>query len=189
MTFTVVPPQTDPRPLLTNSKGLFSFPFISILIILCSSWKQELTKEKPNFRRALVKTFWVDMIPIVLLSLLIEVFISNAIPVLLAYVIDFFVEKNPLSFEFTCWCGAGIIVLNFSYGILHHLSFYASTRLGIKVRVAWVTLLYRKVSDKHKLSFVFTVNILGSTNEVHFNGEYLCGTSAQLDFQRRHPYR
>ena len=86
------------------------------------------------------------MLPAFVLFLFEECFLRNVQPLLLANVINFFANPTEENYMFGCLNAAGVVGASFFYILCHHPACYYGNRIAIKIRVAWCTLMYRKVS-------------------------------------------
>lgn len=86
------------------------------------------------------------MLPSLSAFLFEECFLRCVQPLMLARVIQFFANPNDQDYLFACLNAAGVVGASLFYILCHHPACYNSAHLAIKVRVAWCTLMYRKVS-------------------------------------------
>ena len=66
-------------------------------------------------------------------------------PLLFAQVIQFFADPKSHNYLHACLYAAGVVGTNCLNIAIHHPVMLLTTTMGIQARVAWVTLIYRKV--------------------------------------------
>lgn len=107
--------------------------------------------DSPRLERALIRAFWKEYICIGLLMSLQFTILIVLSPIIVSWIITYFrisddikpITKN----EVLAYVGYLIICLLFSVFILHH-STLLSRKIGMKMRVACCSLIYRKVRIK-----------------------------------------
>ncbi|XP_057334744.1 ATP-binding cassette sub-family C member 4-like [Microplitis mediator] len=101
---------------------------------------------KPSLLRAIIKTFWVKYAIIGVFQVIEQVVLFNLQPIIQGWVISFFGAKNKNSMtqsEALSWATALIIVtLGITFS-MHHMNFFGQI-LGMRIRVACCSLIYRK---------------------------------------------
>ncbi|XP_053595920.1 ATP-binding cassette subfamily C member 4-like [Microplitis demolitor] len=99
---------------------------------------------KPSLLRAIIKTFWLKYAIIGVFQIIEQVILFNLQPVILSKLIDYFENDNSMTKkEVLSWAAALITVTLGSIFIMQHTHFFAQI-LGMRIRVACCSLIYRK---------------------------------------------
>ena len=85
------------------------------------------------------------MVPLFLFTFLKESLACVVQPLLFAQVIRFFADPQSHNYLHACLYAAGVVGSNCLHTAMHHPVMLLTTTMGIQARVAWVTLIYRKV--------------------------------------------
>lgn len=143
--------------------------------VVYRSWNQELEKweqkekethhykqlskgnDSPRLERALIRTFWKEYICIGLLFSLQFTILVILSPIIVSWIITYFrisddtkpITKN----EVLAYVGYLIMCLVISVFILHHATLL-SRKIGMKMRIACCSLIYRKVRISIFLIFI-----------------------------------
>lgn len=120
-----------------------------ILFFHCRNWNKELKKKNPSFSRATFNSFGHHMIFSFILFFFEEVFLKNIQPLMLAKVIEFFIKHNEEQYFNACLNAAGVVGASMLYVLCHHPACCNAMHFALKVRVAWCTLMYKKVILKY----------------------------------------
>ncbi|KAK9870716.1 hypothetical protein WA026_008287 [Henosepilachna vigintioctopunctata] len=119
-------------------------------------WTEEIEdakvkNEKPSLLRAIKKTFWKPIWVIGIFTLTVAIFYTYFMPIVLAEFIEFFSEV-PRNTKKGWYLGSAVIVLSFLNCVVrHHASLYGN-RIGMRIRIACSSLIYRKVLKLDKVA-------------------------------------
>jgi len=119
-----------------------------------ANWRKELQKKNPSFARATLKTYYLRFLPLFCIFFWDEVILRTAQALMLSRIMKIFTDGQWTSEEYlhACLYSAGIVGASTIYIMGHHPACFLATRLAIQIRVAWCTLIYRKVSAHPFLS-------------------------------------
>ncbi|XP_044752049.1 ATP-binding cassette sub-family C member 4-like isoform X2 [Coccinella septempunctata] len=111
----------------------------------------EKSTKKPSLQVAIQKTFWKPYAIIASVSLFRAIMYTFCMPTVLAEFINFF--NSPMRNNEEGWfLGASVILMSFLNCVLnHHCNLY-SNRIGMRIRIACSSLIYRKVLRLDKIS-------------------------------------
>ncbi|CAD6203315.1 GSCOCT00009756001.2-RA-CDS [Cotesia congregata] len=101
---------------------------------------------KPSLLRAIIKTFWVKFAVMGMFQLIEQLVLFNLQPIIQSIIISYFQAKNenPMTQnEALSWAVALIIVKLGITLIVHHMNFFGQI-LGMRLRLACCSLIYRK---------------------------------------------
>lgn len=111
-------------------------------------WRKELSQikpgEKPKLLKALLRCFGMRFIFAGLLAFIEECGTHIIQPLFLAYLIRSYGSGDPTEQYKSYIYAAGIVLTTIAYPMTHHPYFFEVTHLGMKMRVACCSLLYRK---------------------------------------------
>ena len=65
-------------------------------------------------------------------------------PVLLGYVVRYYTDSTSIEFKYAMWAAIGVCVCSFLNAITYHPYVMECMHIGMRVRVACMTLVYRK---------------------------------------------
>ncbi|XP_057334745.1 ATP-binding cassette sub-family C member 4-like isoform X1 [Microplitis mediator] len=100
---------------------------------------------KPSLLRAIIKTFWLESLIIGLLQMFMNVILTNLQPIIQNWIIDFFENKNNETSQNNALIYATILaILTFAMICITQQYIFLSRMLGMRVRVACCSLIYRK---------------------------------------------
>ncbi|CAD6203313.1 GSCOCT00009755001.2-RA-CDS [Cotesia congregata] len=101
---------------------------------------------KPSLLRAMIRTFWMKFAAIGVLQVFEQLVLFNLQPIIQSWVISYFGAKNENSMtqnEALSWAVALIVVTLGITLIIHHTNFFGEI-LGMRMRLACCSLVYRK---------------------------------------------
>ncbi|XP_067006599.2 ATP-binding cassette subfamily C member 4 [Anabrus simplex] len=113
------------------------------------NWNNEVVwaKEKnkiPSLARVIIKTFWTHYLGYALIRTVDEIFISTAQPILLGLLLKE-LSLNQTHYSLQLWCyAAGLVVSYFLSSFIFHHSHNNAALVGMRIRVACSSLMYRK---------------------------------------------
>ncbi|XP_063235987.1 ATP-binding cassette sub-family C member 4-like [Bacillus rossius redtenbacheri] len=125
--------------------------------LLERQWTKELNTSKmkgkdPSLLKAIVRTFGPQYMFSGLLSLIFSVVTKVARPVLLGKVIEFFAAGGSMSQQDALLCGGGMVLLGFASQLLEQHALMSAGFVGMRVRIACCSLMFRKVMKLSKTS-------------------------------------
>ncbi|XP_015840080.1 probable multidrug resistance-associated protein lethal(2)03659 isoform X1 [Tribolium castaneum] len=131
------------------------------------NWKKEGSQKKFSFKRALIKTFGHELLTCNTLFLLADVAFTLAQPMLIKLLLDELAAKQTDKVLFYVLGLLGVPILRF---MSFHLFCLTITSLGLKLRIACSTLIYRKIltmrkTALEKISLGNIVNLLSNDTE------------------------
>lgn len=94
----------------------------------------------------ILRTFWKDFIRLTLLCFCNDIIIRLGQPYLLGYLLRYFQNDTNIPFHNALMYAIGFVLLNISNALLNNHIQMASFHIGMKVRVATCSLIYRKVN-------------------------------------------
>ncbi|KAH0534626.1 hypothetical protein KQX54_006001 [Cotesia glomerata] len=110
---------------------------------------------KPLFVKAIIQTFWLKYLYIVIFVILEQIILRNSQPFIMNWIIEYFTIEPTINvtrkdaFIYATIIIATIIAISF---IAHHV-YCISQILGIKIRVACCALIYKKILKLNKSAF------------------------------------
>ncbi|XP_075236316.1 ATP-binding cassette sub-family C member 4-like isoform X2 [Lycorma delicatula] len=112
-------------------------------------WKSDLQKareknKKPSLLFTILKTFGKEYMWLAFLHGFSEIGVQLARPYFLALLLSYFKENSKTTIEEAYFAAVGIICSTVLYSLLLQHYFASAMRMGMKVRVACVSLIYRK---------------------------------------------
>ncbi|KAK9888735.1 hypothetical protein WA026_000961 [Henosepilachna vigintioctopunctata] len=121
--------------------------------ILERHWTDEINNRKgnPKLLVAIRKTFLTSYTKIGILVLLRALLSTYSVPALLAGLVDSFSEV-PQNKMKALYLGCALVFVNFTNSVLWHHSSLMTSRIGMRVRIACSSLMYRKVLRLNKTS-------------------------------------
>nr|CAD7393055.1 unnamed protein product [Timema cristinae] len=119
-------------------------------------WEEEQSRalqkgKSPSLLRAIFVTFWKQYIFSGILTFLVSMGSRVAQPLLLGKVIEYFTPNSTMAIEEAYMYGAGMIVNVYLMVIMDHHYNLSAAAVGMRIRIACCSLIYRKVL---KLSMV-----------------------------------
>ncbi|XP_034942803.1 multidrug resistance-associated protein 4-like isoform X2 [Chelonus insularis] len=124
---------------------------------------------KPSLTKAIFKTFWLRYFIIGIFSLIQTAVLRNFQPIFQSLVVEYFNENdnNPMTQNEVLGYAAGLVVITFAATFILHHAFLDSQQIGMRVRVACSSLIYRKSLKLSKASLDNTaagqvVNLIGN---------------------------
>nr|CAD7266221.1 unnamed protein product [Timema shepardi] len=119
-------------------------------------WEEEQSRalqkgKSPSLLRAIFVTFWKQYIFSGILTFLVSMGSRVAQPLLLGKVIEYFTPNSTMTIEEAYMYGAGMIVNVYLMVIMDHHYNLSAAAVGMRIRIACCSLIYRKVL---KLSMV-----------------------------------
>ncbi|XP_049853049.1 ATP-binding cassette sub-family C member 4-like [Schistocerca gregaria] len=158
---------------------------------LQKSWDEELTRAKekgsrPSLARAIVRTFWLRYFTYGVLYLFDQVILRVAQPLLLGMVIQYFSPDSDISQQEAYLYASLMVVINFVMMFCQHHYNMLTTYVGMRVRVACCSLIYRKVLRINKQSMDATatgqvINLM-SNDVARFDVASIYGNFLWLSF-------
>ncbi|XP_044268715.1 probable multidrug resistance-associated protein lethal(2)03659 [Tribolium madens] len=137
--------------------------------LLEEAWfKEETTRHKPSFWRAIIKVFGREFGLLGIYVAVIEFFIRLSQPLFLGKLMEYYTPNQTSMSKNTAYCYAvGIVAMSFANALLGHSCVFGLMHLGMKVRVASCSLIYRKALRLSKSALVDTtvgqmVNLLSN---------------------------
>ncbi|XP_015835557.1 probable multidrug resistance-associated protein lethal(2)03659 [Tribolium castaneum] len=137
--------------------------------LLEAAWiKEESTRRNPSFWRAIIKVFGREFGLLGLYVIVIEFFIKMSQPLFLGKLMEYYTPNQETMSKTTAWYYAvGIVAMSFANALLGHSCVFGLMHLGMKVRVASCSLIYRKALRLSKSALVDTtvgqmVNLLSN---------------------------
>jgi len=104
-----------------------------------------LKRLKPNFRNVLVRTFGCSLIPLGLICFVEECVIRLLQPWFMGQFMGYFSYKDDrISTLAACMYATGVVLMAALYNLTHHQFFFGSQIVGMRLRVAASSLIYRK---------------------------------------------
>ncbi|KAH1001566.1 hypothetical protein HUJ04_005565 [Dendroctonus ponderosae] len=125
--------------------------------ILERNWNEEVLRvqksgKPPSLKRAIWKTIGKSYMIIGFLIFLNTFLIKMSQPIVLGRYIKYF-EKNSTHDDSTGWLlGSGVILLAFLHKVVMHYTVLNCSRVGMRVRVACCSLIYRKLLRLNHIS-------------------------------------
>ncbi|CAG2173064.1 unnamed protein product, partial [Oppiella nova] len=107
-------------------------------------WNNERQKKSSKFWRALVMAFGKYYIPPLTLLILGECICRICQPLLLGIVIDHFNKVENRTFKQACMAAGGVCFCTALFILLHHSATIIVMRMGMRLRAASSTLIYKK---------------------------------------------
>ncbi|XP_043470081.1 probable multidrug resistance-associated protein lethal(2)03659 isoform X1 [Leptopilina heterotoma] len=125
---------------------------------LSTFWNEEKKREKngklkPNLIRALVRCFWKQFIFIGCIQGFIELVVRIYQPIFLSKLLHHFETGDVFLNNDSFYYAGALICCLLTHSILHNLCLYGLHHLGLKVRIACGSLMYRKILRMSKTSF------------------------------------
>ncbi|XP_034936721.1 LOW QUALITY PROTEIN: multidrug resistance-associated protein 4-like [Chelonus insularis] len=121
--------------------------------------KMEVTSKnrklkRPSLIKTIIAVFWFDYFIVSLVVMLEMVILRNTLPIFQRIIVDYFdMTNNEMSRNDIIFYTTGLILTAFCSTLtLHHTSFQ-SRRIGMKIRVACCSLIYRKSLKLSQASF------------------------------------
>ncbi|XP_025156981.1 multidrug resistance-associated protein 4-like isoform X2 [Harpegnathos saltator] len=122
-------------------------------------WTIELENSKkqkrmPSLLKTVVRTFLSEFAHLALMQLIVEFFIRLYTPMLLRTLLLYFRgdSAKTISMETALWCGAGISMMVALNAIIANYMLYSGFYIGMKIRVALCSLVYRKALRLNKIA-------------------------------------
>ncbi|XP_067118442.1 ATP-binding cassette sub-family C member 4-like isoform X1 [Centruroides vittatus] len=111
---------------------------------LQKQWDKELKKKHPSLLKAVIRTFGCLYFLHASLILVEECIIRVCQPYLLGVIVDYYANKNKEK-EFDSYLSAGgICLLAVCFVFTHHVYFFGAQRIGMRIRIACCSIIYRK---------------------------------------------
>ncbi|CAG2166190.1 unnamed protein product [Oppiella nova] len=107
-------------------------------------WNNERRKKSPKFWRAVVMAFGKSYILPLSIFILGECVVRMSQPLLLGIVIDYFSKVENLTFEHACVVAGGLCFSSALFIWLFHSGLMLVTQMGMRLRAASCTLIYKK---------------------------------------------
>ncbi|XP_037509647.1 ATP-binding cassette subfamily C member 4 isoform X1 [Rhipicephalus sanguineus] len=115
---------------------------------LQAEWDKEIRKMKqgkrPNLLNAIFRAFGFTYIMVSLLVLIEECFKNVMQPVMLGWVVRYFAAPESISKTEFYLSAAGVSILGGMHIFTHHPYFFNMQRIGMRIRIACCSLVYRK---------------------------------------------
>lgn len=153
------------------------------------SWQNEVqlkksNKKPPNLMRAGLKTFGSSILLRGILLLIFELSFRVTVPLLLGQIIRYYAAPEEKDRSDAFLYAAGIILCNFFSVLSNHLIMLSNLGLGMKLRIAACSMIYRKALKLGKNALIDTssgqiVNLL-SNDVSRFENDRRYSRSKQL---------
>ncbi|XP_054162187.1 ATP-binding cassette sub-family C member 4-like [Oppia nitens] len=117
---------------------------LPVSTVLEKIWKIECKKKKPKFWWALIKTYGLKFAFPTIIFGIGECLVRIAQPLLLGFVIDYFSHVHDISYQEACLASGGIVFCSALYVSLHHPCLMRNMTIGMRLRTACTTLMYKK---------------------------------------------
>ncbi|XP_054158176.1 ATP-binding cassette sub-family C member 4-like [Oppia nitens] len=115
-----------------------------LVIKMEKNWRKELSKKSPSFARASIKTFIAYFIIPVILTLIGECAVINLNIIFLGQILQFFANPDKYDYFSTCMYAAAMVGAELVCISCIHPALFMGARVAIKIRVCWLTLMYKK---------------------------------------------
>jgi len=113
-----------------------------------------------------VRTFALATVPVFVFTLLKDSLFYVVQPLLFAQLIQFFADPKSHNYLHACLYAAGVVGSNCLSTAINHPVMLLTLNMGIQARVAWVTLIYRKVGLP-RLSAAHSVGLVVDSSPEH----------------------
>lgn len=118
--------------------------------------KREKTKKKPSLKRVIWKTFAKSYMFYGILLFVNSILVKLSQPIVLAEFVNYF-DKNSVLSKGSGWLlGWGVVLLAFTNVVVMHYTSIYCARIGMRVRIACCSLLYRKLLRLNHVSLAKT---------------------------------
>lgn len=121
-------------------------------------WNEEVEKNKlklgkpPSLTKAIVKTFFWKYMGFGILLFLQMILFRSFQPVVLAYFINLFEEQNEENQNEMYIFGSALVIQSFFIILLMHHVDFGQAAIGMRIRIAVSSLIYRKVTNQEAKS-------------------------------------
>ncbi|XP_046989445.1 ATP-binding cassette sub-family C member 4-like isoform X1 [Schistocerca americana] len=115
-----------------------------------NNWNKEIAKAKkdatykPSLLKALIKTFGQQYGLLGIFVAVNIVIVNTSRPILLGLLLQYFTPDTTVTEEAALWYGGGLIVILFLCLFMSHHSGFIAQQIGMRIRVAICSLIYRK---------------------------------------------
>ncbi|XP_054158234.1 ATP-binding cassette sub-family C member 4-like, partial [Oppia nitens] len=115
-----------------------------LVIKLEKNWRKELSKKSPSFARASIKTFIANIILPSILTLIAECAMLNLTIIFMGQILQFFANPHTYDYWHTCMYAAAMVGAELLCISFINPALFLAARVAIKIRVCWLTIIYKK---------------------------------------------
>ncbi|RWS23903.1 multidrug resistance-associated protein 4-like protein [Leptotrombidium deliense] len=108
-------------------------------------WKKQLAAKKPSLLLAIIRAFGAQWAAIIFIGMFEEWFLRVVQPILLGIVVRYFTDNTSVDPLYAYLSAAGVVLCSMIFIIMHHPYIVCCAHIGMKIRIACLSLMYRKI--------------------------------------------